>query len=72
MGDEKRSVLIVTVSDSVSAGTREDRSGTLAAAAMERRIPCALRLQEGYDHSYFFVSTFIEEHITFHAEALYS
>ena len=35
MGDEKRSVLIVTVSDSVSAGTREDRSGTLAAAAME-------------------------------------
>lgn len=44
----------------------------LAAAAMERRIPCALRLQEGYDHSYFFVSTFIEEHITFHAEALYS
>lgn len=35
MGDQKRSVLIVTVSDSVSAGTREDRSGTLAAAAME-------------------------------------
>ena len=35
MADEKRSVLIVTVSDSVSAGTREDRSGTLAAAAME-------------------------------------
>jgi molybdenum cofactor biosynthesis protein B len=35
MADEKRSVLIVTVSDSVSAGTREDRSGALAAAAME-------------------------------------
>ena len=34
MADEKRSVLIVTVSDSVSAGTREDRSGALAAAAL--------------------------------------
>jgi S-formylglutathione hydrolase len=44
----------------------------LAIAAMERRIPCTLRLQDGYDHSYFFVSTFIEEHIGFHAEALYA
>ena len=28
-------------------------------------------MQKGYDHSYFFVSTFMEEHIAFHAEALY-
>jgi len=28
-------------------------------------------MQAGYDHSYFFVSTFMEDHITFHAEALY-
>ena len=35
MTDPQRRVLIVTVSDSVAAGTREDRSGTLAAAAME-------------------------------------
>jgi len=28
-------------------------------------------MHEGYDHSYFFVSTFMEDHITFHAEALY-
>jgi S-formylglutathione hydrolase len=26
-----------------------------------------LRMQEGYDHSYFFISTFIEDHIRFHA-----
>jgi S-formylglutathione hydrolase len=26
------------------------------------------RLQEGYDHSYYFVSTFIADHIRFHAE----
>ena len=35
MTDPQRRVLIVTVSDSVFAGTRDDRSGTLAAAAME-------------------------------------
>jgi len=29
-----------------------------------------LRLHEGYDHSYFFIASFIEEHIKFHAENL--
>jgi len=29
-----------------------------------------LRLQRGYDHSYYFVATFIEEHLRFHAAAL--
>jgi S-formylglutathione hydrolase len=29
-----------------------------------------LRLQDGYDHSYHFISTFIGEHIAFHAKAL--
>ncbi|SFL32340.1 S-formylglutathione hydrolase [Shimia haliotis] len=44
----------------------------LAAAVAERRQEGILRLQKGYDHSYFFVSTFMEEHIAFHAEALYA
>lgn len=26
--------------------------------------------QEGYDHSYFFISTFMEDHVNFHADAL--
>ena len=43
----------------------------LAQAMTARRREGTLRLQRGYDHSYFFVSSFIEEHITFHAEALY-
>jgi S-formylglutathione hydrolase len=29
-----------------------------------------LRMQEGYDHSYYFISTFIEDHIQHHAKAL--
>ncbi|RGP38122.1 S-formylglutathione hydrolase [Pseudotabrizicola alkalilacus] len=43
----------------------------LAEAMAARRQGGAVRLQKGYDHSYFFVSTFMEEHIGFHAKALY-
>ncbi|MEL7252529.1 MAG: S-formylglutathione hydrolase [Pseudomonadota bacterium] len=41
-------------------------------AVNARRAQATLRLQPGYDHSYFFVSTFMEDHISFHAEALYA
>ena len=44
----------------------------LAAACAERRQEATLRMQQGYDHSYFFVSTFMEDHISFHANALYA
>ncbi|TMM52438.1 S-formylglutathione hydrolase [Sulfitobacter sabulilitoris] len=44
----------------------------LAAAIAKRRQPATMRLQPGYDHSYFFVSTFMEEHVAFHADALYA
>jgi len=30
------------------------------------------RLQEGYDHSYFFISTFIDDHVAHHATAIRS
>lgn len=30
------------------------------------------RLQEGYDHGYYFISTFIGDHLRYHAELLYS
>jgi len=42
----------------------------LAVAMVERRQAGAFRMQKGYDHSYFFVSSFMEEHIDFHARAL--
>ena len=31
-----------------------------------------VRMQAGYDHSYFFVASFMADHIGFHAEALYA
>lgn len=44
---------------------------TLAHSMAKRRQHGAFRMQDGYDHSYFFVATFIEEHLRFHAEAIY-
>ena len=43
----------------------------LAGAMAERRQGGTFRMQKGYDHSYFFVASFMEEHIAFHAQALH-
>lgn len=48
------------------------RPEALAKAMVARRQPGVLRMQKGYDHSYFTIATFIEDHIAMHAEALYS
>ena len=44
----------------------------LSAAIAAKRQQATVRLQPGYDHSYFFVSTFMEDHVAFHADALYA
>lgn len=48
------------------------RPEAFARAVAQRRQQAVLRLQPGYDHSYFFVSTFMEDHIAFHAEHLWA
>ncbi|TNF22829.1 MAG: S-formylglutathione hydrolase [Rhodobacteraceae bacterium] len=47
------------------------KTEALAKAMAEKRVAHTLRMQKGYDHSYFFVSTFMEDHVAFHAEALW-
>lgn len=42
----------------------------LAHAMAERRQPGLFRMQPGYDHSYFFVQSFIGDHVMWHAERL--
>ena len=39
-------------------------------ACQRSGVPFDLRLREGYDHSYFFIATFIEDHLRFHARNL--
>lgn len=46
------------------------RPEALAEALARTRTPHMMRLQPGYDHSYFFVASMIEEHIAWHAERL--
>ncbi|ANU07075.1 S-formylglutathione hydrolase [Paraurantiacibacter namhicola] len=41
-----------------------------ADACRDAGIDATIRMQEGYDHSYFFVSTFIADHVAWHAERL--
>jgi S-formylglutathione hydrolase len=43
---------------------------TLEAAASSNNYPLELRCHEGYDHSYYFISSFIEDHLRFHASYL--
>jgi len=40
------------------------------AAAEQGDYDVTLRMQPGYDHSYFFIASFIEEHLRFHAKYL--
>jgi len=42
----------------------------LERAALEADYPATIRMQPGYDHSYFFIATFIAEHIEFHSRHL--
>ncbi len=42
----------------------------LISAAGKADYPMQIRMQPNYDHSYFFIATFIGDHIAFHARAL--
>ncbi len=45
---------------------------SLALAALERRAAATFRMQDSYDHSYYFVASFMQDHVDFHAEALWA
>ncbi|HEU0230021.1 MAG TPA: S-formylglutathione hydrolase [Burkholderiaceae bacterium] len=44
--------------------------GEFEAACAKAGQPLTLRRHEGYDHGYYFLSTFMEDHLAFHAERL--
>ncbi|MCH8497032.1 MAG: S-formylglutathione hydrolase [Marinobacter sp.] len=46
------------------------RPEALAAVCEAQGIPLTLRMQPGYDHSYFFIASFIEDHLRYHASFL--
>jgi S-formylglutathione hydrolase len=46
------------------------RPEAMANLIVERRQPGVLRMQAGYDHSYYFVASFGEDHVRWHAERM--
>lgn len=42
------------------------------AAALDSKVPVTFRMQPGFDHSYYFMSSFIGEHIAHHAKLLHA
>lgn len=60
----------------VDQGDRDDflldqlKPEALQAAAQAAGHPLELRLQPGYDHSYYFIASFIDDHLRHHAAAL--
>ncbi|HBZ93504.1 MAG TPA: S-formylglutathione hydrolase, partial [Pseudomonas sp.] len=60
----------------VDQGDRDDflegqlKPQVLQAAAKAAGHPLTLRMQPGYDHSYYFIASFIDEHLRHHAAAL--
>jgi S-formylglutathione hydrolase len=46
------------------------KTGLLALACKKAGIPAQIRMQDGYDHSYYFISTFMADHVKWHAERL--
>lgn len=46
------------------------RPELFAAAAQEAGQKLTLRMQDGYDHSFYFIATFLEDHLRWHKERL--
>ena len=57
----------------VDQGTADDflddqlKTPLLEAACARAGLPATIRMQAGYDHSYYFISTFMAEHVAWHA-----
>ncbi|MFM5950420.1 MAG: S-formylglutathione hydrolase [Novosphingobium sp.] len=46
------------------------KTGLLLMACRKAGIPATIRMQPGYDHSYYFISSFMAEHVKWHAARL--
>ncbi|UZE48157.1 S-formylglutathione hydrolase [Rhodopseudomonas sp. P2A-2r] len=62
--------LLVDVGDADPFLTQQLQPERLEHACEKAGIPLTLRRQPGYDHSYYFISTFMEDHLRWHAERL--
>ena len=66
-----RGAILVDQGDADTFLEEQLKPEALRAAFGDAGRKLELRIQSGYDHSYFFVASFMDDHIAFHAEALY-
>lgn len=62
--------LLIDQGDADPFLTGQLRPELLERACADAGIDLTLRMQTGYDHSYYFISTFMADHIAWHAERL--
>jgi S-formylglutathione hydrolase len=62
--------ILVDQGDADTFLERELKPDLLETACREAGIALRLRMQRGYDHSYYFISTFMEDHLRWHFERL--
>jgi S-formylglutathione hydrolase len=66
----KFSGFLVDVGEADNSLKEQLRPELLQAACTKANIPLTLRRQPGYDHSYYFISTFMGDHLHWHAKRL--
>jgi len=62
--------LLIDIGDGDPFLEKELRPELIEAACLDAGIALELRRQPGYDHSYYFISTFMADHVRWHAERL--
>jgi S-formylglutathione hydrolase len=67
---EERLPLLVDQGDADEFLAAQLKPELLRAACEAAGHPLTLRLQPGYDHSYYFIASFIGDHVAHHARAL--
>ena len=66
----KKVPILIDQGDAGQFFDKELQPAKLVEAAEEKDYPLTLRMQDGHDHSYYTISTFIEEHLEFHLKEL--
>ncbi|GAB3479970.1 S-formylglutathione hydrolase [Marinomonas epiphytica] len=67
---KERLPLLVDQGESDNFLAEQLKPEALEAACEENRHPLTLRRQAGYDHSYYFIASFIDDHLEHHGKAL--
>ncbi len=69
-GGARLTHLLVDQGDADNFFESQLKTGLLRDACDRARIDATIRMQPGYDHSYYFISTFMAEHLRWHADRL--